>query len=143
MNDHMNTNSRECYRMPMDENLLSSIGRVAWLAVRLHHAIRDKFLQIEPQSDLNIFDLTLGSAKNKLRDLAISYNKHDIVNWCDTIAKSAIDSRNGLMHSVAITTNCGRQALTGSKNNRPTEYTESEILDIADQIFHATINIPD
>lgn len=74
----MRTSYRECYRASMDEDLLPSIGRVAWLAVRLHHVIRDKFLQIEPQSDLNIFDLTLGGAKNKLRDLAISYNKHDI-----------------------------------------------------------------
>lgn len=133
---------RPSEKMPCNEDLLPSIGRVTWAAIRLQHYIRDKIGRLEGATTDEPFNTTLGGACKNLKDIASDQGVANVVTWCDDIASPAIEGRNGLLHSIGYTHSDGRQALQGSKDSRSRDYTNDEILDIADALVEASTNIP-
>jgi len=107
---------RPSEKMPCNEDLLPSIGRVTWAAIRLQHYIRDKIGRLEGATTDEPFNTTLGGACKNLKDI--------------------------VLHSIGYTHSDGRQALQGSKDSRSRDYTNDEILDIADALVEASTNIP-
>lgn len=118
--------------IPIRNDLLESIGRVNWLAIRLHSTVRDRYCKIKNEFSDELFeDRTLGGAIKELRKFATHNDKPQLVKWCTDIALPASDDRNGLIHSIAITNTEGDQALKGTKKNGRIEYTADEINQIA------------
>jgi len=130
-------------RVPIRNDLLENIGRVGWLAIRLHFQVRDRCNLLTGTDDKDkIFDVPLGVAISNLLDAATSDGNQELVDWCENKAKPAKELRNGLVHAVAITSADGQQSLKGTERNGKIEYTAEEIDKISEALADAITSMP-
>jgi hypothetical protein len=116
--------------MPCDEMLLPALGRVMWAAIRLHYGIRDLLNSIPGQPFDRAFDQTTGSAISDLERAAASLPEPactEIQRWCRSVARPAVEMRNGVAHAITYTTRDGVQAIGGHGPARPARYLEPEL----------------
>lgn len=136
----------DTYGIPVDEELLEPLGLVMWAAVRLHHVIRDAICHIDGQWSDSPFDSTTGAALKKLRDCTSTTvqepQRTALLDWIENVAKPAIESRNGVAHAIAFTAPDGRQALRGSKPDRPRRYLKDDLVAVARELESANARMP-
>lgn len=131
----------EAHAIPCDEPLLEHVGRVMWNAIYLHGSIRDIINLIHEKPSDKPFELTLGSAVKKLKNLAplVTSEVAELIEaWCNESGEPAADARDGVAHAIVFGGPDGTAALRGSKRGRPARYQREELVHIAGMLGSAS-----
>ena len=128
--------------MPSDNALLADLGRVAWVAARLHAAVRDAIdTHVGAASDAP-FEKTLGGAIADLEKLATAAGRADQVDWVVNTGRPASRKRNAVIHAVTYTADDGKQALGTVDHSDPGRFLAPELQDVTRALIDASRALP-
>jgi hypothetical protein len=135
--------------MPCDPDLLPALGRVTWAAARLHYGVRDAINHLAAREGEDTgdaaFDKTLGGVITELSKRAQQLpppERAALQAWCRDEGHPAAEGRDGVAHAITYTSSDGRQALGGSRPNRPVRYLEPELINVAGRLVAASVSLP-
>lgn len=132
-------------RMPADEDLLAPVGRVAWAAASLHHAIRDALNVVGGQPSDEPWEDTLGRSLSQLREKASALGTHEgrlLDQWCRRDARPAVQARNAVLHGVVYTAEDGHPALRRIDGVEPVRWSTETLLTVCGQLVYASTTMP-